>query len=271
MKSCQRLILFIVDIFLVLQFSPGAREKKRVFYMPFGLVQRLKKFGDLLPLIVQWAEDLAARNDAIFNYKLFSPHFLYAQALNLQQEFQEQHLQSCCSARRPAAQVRWTWPSFPFMKLNVDGAINNELGLWGLGAVLRNENGDLMLAVSKGMKGGFSVKLRNYIYAAVLGFQTIIQTGFQSTHIILEMDALGVINIALNATDVDLSIEGALIEEVRNLYHFFSSVICTYRPRKCNHVAHSIAKKALLFSAFQVWVEEGPQWLSDVLISDVSI
>ncbi|XP_062028900.1 uncharacterized protein LOC133744887 [Rosa rugosa] len=191
------------------------------------------------------------------------------QALKLQQDFQEQQLQSCCSVRRPAAQVSWTRPPFPFLKLNVDGALNFELGLRGLGAVLRNENGDLMLAVSKGMKGGFSVKATE-LYAAVLGFHTIIQAGFQSTAIILEMDALGVIN-AFNATDVDLSIEGALVEEVRNLFHFFSSVICTFSPRKCNQAAHSLAKKALLFPAFQVWVEEGPQWLSDVLISDVTI
>jgi hypothetical protein len=30
-----------------------------------------------------------------------------------------------------------------------------------------------------------------------------------------------------------------------------------------------LARNALLFPAFNVWVEEGPSWLSDVLISDV--
>ncbi|PRQ16242.1 putative ribonuclease H-like domain, reverse transcriptase zinc-binding domain-containing protein [Rosa chinensis] len=210
-----------------------------------------------------------ARNDAIFNHKLVSPQFLYAQALQLQQDFLEKQLQSSYHAKRPTAQVRWTRPSFPFLKLNVDGAVNVVLGLRGLGAVLRNENGDLLIAVSKGMTGGFSVKATE-LYAAVLGFQTIIQAGFQSTQIILEMDALGVIS-DLNAADINWSIEGALVEEVRNLFRFFSSVICTYSPRKCNQAAHTLAKNALLFPAFQVWVEEGPQWLSRVLISDVTI
>ncbi|PRQ36793.1 hypothetical protein RchiOBHm_Chr4g0395491 [Rosa chinensis] len=52
MKSCQQLSLFPVDIFLVLPFARDARDKKRVFYMSFGLVQKLKKFGGLLLLRV---------------------------------------------------------------------------------------------------------------------------------------------------------------------------------------------------------------------------
>ncbi|KAM5559577.1 hypothetical protein ABKV19_020977 [Rosa sericea] len=210
-----------------------------------------------------------ARNDVIFNHKLVNPHFLYAQALHLQQQFLEQRLQACYSANRITTQVRWTRPSFPFLKLNMDGAVDDVLGLRGLGAVLHNENGDLMIAVSKGMRGGFFVKATE-LYAAVLGIQTIIQAGFQSTQIILEMDALGVVN-DLNTTVSDWSVEGALVEEVRNLFHFFSSVICTYSPRRCNQAAHTLAKNALLFPAFQVWVEEEPQWLFRVLISDVII
>ncbi|KAM5568457.1 hypothetical protein ABKV19_016158 [Rosa sericea] len=96
-----------------------------------------------------------------------------------------------------------------------------------------------MIAVSKGMKGGFSVKATEP-YAAVLGIRTIIQTGFQSTQIILEMDTLGVIN-DLNAANINWSIEGALVEEVQNLFHFFSSVICTCSSRRCNQAAHTLA------------------------------
>ncbi|KAK9937096.1 hypothetical protein M0R45_013912 [Rubus argutus] len=163
---------------------------------------------------------------------------------------------------------RWALPQFPFLKLNVDGAVNLHNGTRGLGAVLRNERGELLLAVCKGMFGHFSRKATE-IYVAALGLQAIFYVGFHLDNIILEMDAQTVVHDLLS-TNHDWSVEGALLEEVKTFFRFFNSVICTYTPRKCNRAAHVLARNALLFPAFQVWIEEGPQWLSDVLIADVN-
>ena len=42
----------------------------------------------------------------------------------------------------------WTPPSFPFLKLNVDGAVDLSTGLCGLGAVLCNDKGELLRTCS---------------------------------------------------------------------------------------------------------------------------
>lgn len=44
------------------------------------------------------------------------------------------------------------------MKLNVDGAVNLRKGFRGLGMVVRNCNGELMVAASKRVRGNFTPK-----------------------------------------------------------------------------------------------------------------
>lgn len=65
---------------------------------------------------------------------------------------------------------RWSPPNGTFVKLNVYGAINFLFGFRGLGVVIRDGMGDLLLAVSKGLHGMFSPKAIE-IYAAILGLK----------------------------------------------------------------------------------------------------
>lgn len=75
----------------------------------------------------------------------------------------------------------------------------------------------------------------------------------------------------LLSQDTDCSVKGFLIEEVKTFFHVFTKVICTYASRKCNQATHVLARNLFLFPAFQVWVEDEPQWLSNILIADVNI
>lgn len=81
----------------------------------------------------------------------------------------------------------WVKPSFPFLKLNVVGAVNLHIGLRGLGVVFRNKRGELLLVVSKGIHGHFSATTK--IYVVAMGLHVLYHAGFYSENIILEMDA----------------------------------------------------------------------------------
>lgn len=96
----------------------------------------------------------------------------------------------------------------------------------GLEAVLRNEKGELLLAICKGMVGHFSPKAKE-IYAAAMGLQAIFHAGFHSNNIILKMDAQAVVH-DLFSINHNLSVEGALLEKVKTFFHFFNSVINLY-------------------------------------------
>lgn len=47
------------------------------------------------------------------------------------------------------------------------------------------------------------------------------------------------------------NVEGALLEEMKLFFHFFSLVICIFIPRECNQVVHNSVKNMFLFIAFQ--------------------
>ncbi|BFG25763.1 hypothetical protein CerSpe_120370 [Prunus speciosa] len=150
------------------------------------------------------------------------------------------------------------------MKINVDGAVNLLFGFRGLGVVIRDNMGDLMMAGYKGIHGMFSPKATE-LYAAILGLQIARQLGHLS--VILEMDAKEII-MNLQSFEDSWLVEGVLVDEVKGLFNHFTHISCQFAPRECNQVAHLLAKQALLTQDFKVWLEDGPLWISDVLASD---
>ncbi|BFG29863.1 hypothetical protein CerSpe_161370 [Prunus speciosa] len=124
--------------------------------------------------------------------------------------------------------------------------------------------GDLMMAAYKGLHGMFSPEATE-LYAAILGLQIASQLGHCS--VIWEMDAKEII-LNLQTSEQSWLVEGALVDEIRGLFSHFAHISCQFAPRECNQVAHLSAKQALLSQDFQVWLEYGPLWISDVLAND---
>ncbi|CAB4297012.1 unnamed protein product [Prunus armeniaca] len=117
------------------------------------------------------------------------------------------HVAICC----------WKPPEGDLLKLNVDGACCVADRKMGLGAVVRNANRELMGVMAKPLIRCLSPKAFEAL-AMIAGCQMEIDVGF--TRIIIESDCLEVIN-AINRTEFDMSIEGELIEELKELlYHF---------------------------------------------------
>ncbi|KAI5321743.1 hypothetical protein L3X38_030814 [Prunus dulcis] len=128
----------------------------------------------------------------------------------------------------------WSPPNGNFVKINVDAAVNLLIGFRGLGVVIRDSMGDLMLAAYKGLHGMFSPKATE-LYATIMGLQIASQIGH--CYVILEMDAKEII-MNLQTYEQSWSVEGALVDET------------------------------LLSQDFQVWLEDDPLWISNVLAND---
>ncbi|CAB4277801.1 unnamed protein product [Prunus armeniaca] len=93
-------------------------------------------------------------------------------------------------------------------KINVDGAVNLLFGFRGLGVVIRDSMGDLMLVAYKGLHGTFSPKATE-LYEAILGLQIASQMGHP--YVILEIDAKEII-MNLQTYEQSGSMEGALVD-----------------------------------------------------------
>ncbi|PQP91948.1 hypothetical protein Pyn_34083 [Prunus yedoensis var. nudiflora] len=65
------------------------------------------------------------------------------------------------------------------------------------------------------------------------------------------MDAQEVIRY-LNALEEYLDSDGALVAEAQAYLQLFPVVICQYAPRRCNQVAHRLARRSLLIGHLQV-------------------
>ncbi|PQQ18522.1 hypothetical protein Pyn_03185 [Prunus yedoensis var. nudiflora] len=92
----------------------------------------------------------------------------------------------------PVLDCRWVRPCAPFVKLNLDGAINLRQGFQGLGVVVRNCNGEFMVVAFKRVR---------------------------------EIDAQEVIR-CLNALEECLDSDGALVAEAQAYLKLFLVVIC---------------------------------------------
>ena len=91
------------------------------------------------------------------------------------------------------------------------------------------------------------------------------ETGF--TQVVLEGDSQVLIN-ALKTGSHTLAHFGHIVQDIRYLASSFSDVRYSHVRRQCNIVAHSLARRAILSSSLQVWMEDVPSELADVIQAD---
>ncbi|KAL6218231.1 hypothetical protein ACLB2K_011446 [Fragaria x ananassa] len=107
--------------------------------------------------------------------------------------------------------IRWSKPRSGFIKLNIDGAIDTHEGVFGTGAVCRNDQGHC-LGVLAAPGTGYLSPHAVEVMALVHGLYFCRSAGF--THIEIEGDAMSVFAALDNSVD-DFSNEGALLDEAK--------------------------------------------------------
>ncbi|KAL4378113.1 hypothetical protein GQ457_02G040570 [Hibiscus cannabinus] len=133
--------------------------------------------------------------------------------------------------------VRWCPPSFPMLKLNVDGAFRIEDRSGAVGFVVRNSVGLVL--------GGGACFIREAYSADFVEAQAVIHAlrfasskGFKI--IIIECDTLAVAS-KLKKKLPDFSMLGLFLEEAKQLMNSFEDVGVCYVHRSGNRVAHALA------------------------------
>ena len=88
------------------------------------------------------------------------------------------------------------------------------------------------------------------------------------TRVVLEGDSQTLIT-ALKTGSHTLAHFGHIVQDIRYLASSLSNVSYSHVHRQCNTVAHSLVRWAIIFSFLQVWMEDVPQELADVLQADL--
>uniref|UniRef100_A0A803PY52 RNase H type-1 domain-containing protein n=1 Tax=Cannabis sativa TaxID=3483 RepID=A0A803PY52_CANSA len=143
--------------------------------------------------------------------------------------------------------VSWSPPAGLGLKMNVDATVNQEHKILGVGAIIRDGNGNVVAAFSKPVQGCFrSDELEAKALFHSLNWAKQLQ--LQITHV--ETDALRV-SSAINSTLRNLSSFDDLIMDVCYLLSFFSGVTVSHVKRNANQAAHGLANNAGLMAPFK--------------------
>lgn len=193
------------------------------------------------------------------------PEEVVSKATRLLEEFKQVNKRG--EKGKIARSGRWSPPPVGFYKLNTDGAVDVVNGKRGLGAVLRNEYGDLMGACAFPIFGNFS-PLVTELLALKAGLQFALDT--RTLPILVETDCSEAVRL-VNSTDHCWAEEGVLIADVKALMYDVGVSTISFQPRECNSTAHCIAKFALTEQSAFTCIEDGPDWLMESINNDSKV
>ncbi|XP_034207191.1 uncharacterized protein LOC117621041 [Prunus dulcis] len=106
---------------------------------------------------------------------------------------------------------KWSHPPVGKFKLNVDAAYIPDMGVGGIGAVIRNEKGEVMVATALPLHTATSPKHAE-IMALQFGLNFAWDAGFSS--ILVESDSQAVVN-NLNTDEESFAPKGHLIDDIK--------------------------------------------------------
>ena len=166
----------------------------------------------------------------------------------------------------PWVEARWKPPSAGLFKINFDGAVFMDRSLVGLGIVIRDESGLIIVALSQKIPLPSSMELVEALAArrALIFAQEI--SIFKAE---VEGDSLKVIQ-ALNNPKPNRTQIGHIICDIQILGVGMQSCTFNHTRRGGNRLAHSLAKRVVLAADTDMWLEELPQDLVDIFQFDLS-
>ena len=159
----------------------------------------------------------------------------------------------------------WQPPSPGQYKVNVDGALFAVENTAGLGVVIKDEHGQVIVSLFERIPLPSTV-IEVEALAARRGMELAVETGFRN--IVLESDSQILIT-ALREDFYSLASFGHLVKDIQFTATYLSSINYTHVRRQCNGLAHSLARRARNLSRSHVWIEDVPSDSSSVLQADL--
>ena len=145
-----------------------------------------------------------------------------------------------------------------FYKVNTNGGTNKARQCPGIRVVIRDYRGQLMAALSSMIPNLFEVEV---VEALALRREIILADEIGIRRIILESDAEKVVR-AFKSDHEDLSDLSLIIDDCKAFAINFLSFDCCFVRRSSNQCAHVFAKHGTLIDSEEVWIEDGPDWVT---------
>ncbi|KAL6214414.1 hypothetical protein ACLB2K_013848 [Fragaria x ananassa] len=173
-------------------------------------------------------------------------------------------MQSHLSSGGSIIGMAWQPPSPGMLSLNTDASvINNGVNI-GVGVVVRNHLGDLVLAGGERVQGRFRPSVAKLL-ALCKGLEFVVEHNWLLEKV--ECDCLEAVRV-LNDVGECFAEEGILVDRVRVLLVSIGSPKLSHVSRTTNGAADVVAMYVARLNGRLVWLGVGPDWLMDVIVSD---
>ncbi|GLU03679.1 hypothetical protein SLE2022_208660 [Rubroshorea leprosula] len=163
------------------------------------------------------------------------------------------------------SETRWRPLEAGFIKINVDGAISVQNGAYGMGAVARNHQGEVLAAMACKGQGAVAAEI-----AEACSLRMALQWAHDLTFrkVFLETDCVSLVTAINNEFLSTNSSLGAVLLDCRVLMTSFMHCQVNHIRREGNAVAHELAKRALHAEANEYWIEEVPIDIAHLVTGD---
>ncbi|KAF4347818.1 hypothetical protein G4B88_012931 [Cannabis sativa] len=201
------------------------------------------------------------RNKFLFQHKVQEDHAW----VNWAQEFLHEQFGAVMQSR-PEQNIRpkrsWQPPPPDHVLINTNASVIQDNPGCGLSAIIRDHNGQLIVAESRFIPGMVSIQLVE-AYAIRMGL--LLAQKWSLTKVHVAADCLGVVS-ALQASPNSLSDWGMMIREILVLRKHFTFVQFSFVPRDCNVVANALVIWSRKTQSCKLWTIDLPDCAATLLL-----
>ncbi|KAG2717700.1 hypothetical protein I3760_03G188300 [Carya illinoinensis] len=201
------------------------------------------------------------RNQMVHEGKTPAPTEVIEHAISLLKLYQDMQT---IPEKKSYSQLQWKKPPPNGLKLNVDGAIFKEQYRAGVGIILRDTNGDVLLAASK-KESMVNDPAEVELLAMLRGLQLVLPLGIEE--LIIESDSLVMVT-QLQQEDESWSVLGNLIKETKMLMAWFKGCTIQHVGRLGNEAAHRLGKFAWHIEDISIWWNSCPDFVHQTVWVD---
>ncbi|KAH9712392.1 putative reverse transcriptase/RNA-dependent DNA polymerase [Citrus sinensis] len=226
------------------QFAEELKEEagKDLLSLLNGRLSSRRKADTEMLVAICWGI-WSARNQFIFKLKKEDPQIVLAKAEAILKAYKRTHMPASIHMDQQTRMLQqsWTPPPAGCYKLNVDAATNRDKQISGLGAVIRNAEGNVVAAAINFSKFFGDVA---YVEAAAMEFGLQVAGNANLPSLIVETDSQEVAGFVNNRQSSMTEIWW-VVAAIQSLMKNFNQIKVQHIPRSCNTIAHSLTKLAL--------------------------
>lgn len=242
-----------------------SRTTKNFWELFTQAVDRLET-GELQFFVAMCWTVWTTRNDGYWRDIHTRPeHVFYTAARQLAEYFDATEAENTLNdsnVQQPGQALNWTPPTMGCFKMNIDAAVFAEIKMSGAGAIIRDEEGEVLGSLSCPIPGERS-PLEAEAMALLYSLQWLRDLSIHG--VIVAMDCLQVVQ-AFNSPSITWATElGIVLDECKQMLQPPICLGITHTRREGNKAAHCLAKLAEANTREATWMKEFPTCITHII------